>query len=53
MKLKAFEVPLAPSFLSVLSITVFVSYLSYTYFEGYFLKMKNKFTVIHSSPVKA
>lgn len=37
---------------SILGATIFVSYISYTYFEGYFLKLKKKFTIIKSSNSK-
>ncbi len=39
--------------LSVVGGTIAVAWLSYTYFEHYFLKLKERFTVIKSSPVKA
>ncbi len=37
---------------SVLSLTILVSYLSYTYFEKYFLTLKSKFVVVNSSATK-
>lgn len=39
-------------YVSVAGTAILVSYLSYTYFESFFLKLKEKFTVIHSSSFK-
>ncbi len=39
-------------YFSILSATIIVSYISYTYFESWFLKLKEKFAVIHSSATK-
>jgi peptidoglycan/LPS O-acetylase OafA/YrhL len=37
-------------FASVLASTIIVSHLSYKYFESWFIKRKNKYSVIHSTP---
>lgn len=36
----------------VLSLTILISYISYEYFEKYFIKMKSKYSIIHSSNEK-
>jgi peptidoglycan/LPS O-acetylase OafA/YrhL len=36
-------------YISLLCMTIFFSYLSYTYFEKYFLTLKRKFIVVNSS----
>jgi peptidoglycan/LPS O-acetylase OafA/YrhL len=42
--------PLNFAFASViaLAITIIVSVLSYQYFEGYFLRLKKRFTIVNS-----
>lgn len=37
---------------SVLMITIFCAYISYTYFERYFMNLKKKFVVVESSPTR-
>jgi len=39
-------------YFSVTGLTVLIAYLSYTYFESYFLKLKEKFAVVKSAPTK-
>ncbi len=38
-------------YLIITSSTIIMSYLSYTYFESYFLRFKKKFVVVESSPI--
>jgi peptidoglycan/LPS O-acetylase OafA/YrhL len=40
------------AYTSVLGTTIVLSYLSYNYFEKYFLKLKKRFVVVNSSPTK-
>ena len=40
-------------YLSITGVTILVSFISYTYFEKYFLRMKNKFVVVNSSDTKS
>jgi peptidoglycan/LPS O-acetylase OafA/YrhL len=51
--IKMFEIDRLPkivlAYVSVLATTIFFSYVSYTYFEKYFLKMKDAFAVIKST----
>jgi peptidoglycan/LPS O-acetylase OafA/YrhL len=32
----------------ITAVTIFVSWLSFTFFEGWFLKLKSKYTIIKS-----
>ena len=41
-------VPQLLIYLTVTALTILISWLSYTYFEGWFLKLKSKYTVIKS-----
>lgn len=36
-------------FISEIGVTIIVSHISYKYFESYFLKYKNRYTLVHSS----
>jgi peptidoglycan/LPS O-acetylase OafA/YrhL len=38
---------------SVVSISIIIAYISYEYFEKYFIKLKNSFTVVKSSASKS
>ncbi len=40
-------------YLIVLAVTILISYLSYNYFENYFLNFKKKFAVVKSSTTKS
>jgi len=39
-------------YLSIITITIILSYLSFTYFEAYFLKIKSKYEVVKSSFIR-
>jgi peptidoglycan/LPS O-acetylase OafA/YrhL len=41
-------VPQLIMYVSITAVTVLVSWLSFTYFEGWFLKLKSKYTIIKS-----
>lgn len=41
-------IPQLLMYVSITGISVFVSWLSFTYFEGWFLKLKSKYTIIKS-----
>jgi peptidoglycan/LPS O-acetylase OafA/YrhL len=41
-------IPQLVIYASVTALTILVSWLSYAYFEGWFLKLKTKYTIIKS-----
>ena len=35
-------------YVTITAVTIFISWLSFNYFEGWFLKLKSKYTIIKS-----